>query len=59
MKDHRGLPTPNFYPHGRQAVEYLVREELSIRLPEMTAGYCPELHKRLAALVGEEALVVQ
>jgi hypothetical protein len=37
----------------------MVREELSIRLPEMTAGYCPELHKRLAALVGEEALVVQ
>jgi hypothetical protein len=27
-------------------------------LPEMTTGYCPQLHKRLAAIVGEEALVV-
>jgi len=59
MKDHRGLPTTNFYPRSRQAVGYLGREELSIRLPEMTTGYCPELHQQLAALVGEEALVVQ
>jgi len=33
-------------------------EVIDLKLPEMTTGYCPQLHKRLAAIVGEEALVV-
>jgi hypothetical protein len=34
-------------------------EVTNLTLPEMTTGYCNELHQRLAAIVGEEALVVK
>ena len=49
------------YPGGDEVCLSVTRgdEVINLRLPEMTTGYCPELHQRLAALVGEEALVVQ
>ena len=34
-------------------------EITNLKLTEMTTGYCHELHQRLAAIVGEEALVVK
>ncbi|MCK4363088.1 MAG: hypothetical protein KAW13_07380, partial [Dehalococcoidia bacterium] len=49
------------YPGGDEVRLSVTRgdEVVNLRLPGMTTGYCPELHQRLAALVGEEALVVQ
>jgi len=34
-------------------------EVINLELPDMTTGYCPELHQQLAAVVGEEDLVVE
>ena len=34
-------------------------EVIKLGLPHLTTGYCPELHRRLAALVGEDQLVVE
>ena len=32
---------------------------INLRLPNVQAGYCPELRQRLVALVGEEGLSVE
>ena len=34
-------------------------EVVNLSLPDITTGYCPELHQRLASLVGENHLVVE
>jgi len=34
-------------------------EIVNLELPDVTAGYCPELHQRLAAIVGEGNLAVE
>jgi len=34
-------------------------EVTNLKLPEMTTGYCPELHQRLADIVGEQALELE
>jgi DNA polymerase-3 subunit alpha len=57
---HRISAVLKDYP-GRDEIRLRVTrgdEMINLKLPEMTAGYCPELHQRLAAIVGEEALVV-
>ena len=49
------------YPGGDDVRLRVMQEDevTSLKLPEMTTGYCHELHQRLAAIVGEEALVVK
>ena len=49
------------YPGGDEVrLQVMQGEEVTnLKLPEMTTGYCPELHQRLADIVGEEALVVK
>ena len=34
-------------------------EVIKLRLPDLTTGYCPDLHQQLAALVGESNLTVE
>jgi len=34
-------------------------ETVNLELPDLTTGYCPELHQRLAAIVGEGNLAVE
>jgi len=34
-------------------------EVIDLKLPGMTTGYCPQLHQRLAAIVGEGSLMVE
>jgi DNA polymerase-3 subunit alpha len=34
-------------------------EVIDLKLPGMTTGYCPQLHQRLAAIVGEGSLTVE
>lgn len=49
------------YPGGDDVRLRVMQEDevTNLKLTEMTTGYCHELHQRLAAIVGEEALVVK
>jgi DNA polymerase-3 subunit alpha len=49
------------YPGGDEVRLSVTRgdEVVNLELPGMTTGYCPELHQRLAALVGEKDLVLE
>ncbi len=61
MRLHRIFDALRDYPGGDEVRLSVTRgdEVIDLKLPEMTTGYCPELHQRLAAIVGEEALVVE
>jgi len=49
------------YPGGDEVRLRVTKDNeiINLRLPEVTTGYCPELHQRLAALVGEDNLAVE
>jgi hypothetical protein len=57
---HRIFAALRDYPGGDEVRLSVTRgdEVINLRLPEMTTGYCPELHQQLAALVGEGNLTV-
>ncbi len=57
---HRIFDALRDYPGGDEVRLSVTRgdEVINLKLPEVTTGYCSELHQRLAAIVGEEALAV-
>jgi len=57
---HQILEALRDYPGGDEVRLRVTRdnEVVNLRLPDITTGYCPELHQRLATLVGEDHLVV-
>jgi DNA polymerase-3 subunit alpha len=49
------------YPGGDDVRLRVMQDDevTNLKLPEMTTGYCHELHQRLTAIVGEESLIIK